>query len=142
MAKPLKKPPISTGKSFKQGIAEAYDRLKDLTLRGADTTSVDSRLTYGQMHSMVVDTLGMEPLDFVTMLLSMSMVANSRVTIAPGESARLALMVHDRLYPMPDGKARAKAAGDNQFSLEFAWQDNTDDNAPGEGNVIDMEAAE
>ena len=138
MPKPLKRPPIIPG-SFKAGVEAAFDRLKKYTLEGKDTTSVDSRLTYGQAHAMVIDTLGMEPLDFVAMLLSMSMVANSRVTIAPTEAARLAIMIHDRLYPMPDSKTRARQPGDDQFSLEFAWQDNS---APGEGNVIDMEAAE
>lgn len=121
--------------SFKDGISAAYDRLKSLTMDDK-TITVDNRLTYGQLHHLVVDTLGMEPLDFVAMLLSMSMVAQSRVVIAPTEAARLAFMLHDRLTPMPDRDARRLDAKQSQFELEFAWQDQP----PIEGEVL--EAAE
>jgi len=127
------------GRSFKAGISKAYDSLKALTDEGFSTATEDCRLSYGQMHYIVRDMLGMEPLEFVSLILAASQTANSQIRIAPVEAARIAFMLHDRMYPMPDGKSRAKTAADNQFELEFAWQDN---NAPQEGAVIDMEAAE
>jgi len=129
----------SAGRTFKAGVEKAYDTLKAQIDMGNNTATQDVRLSYGQMHAMVRDTLGMEPLEFVSLILAASQAANSQIRIAPIEAARIAFMLHDRMYPMPDGKSRAKTAADNQFELEFAWQDN---NAPGEGTVIDMEAAE
>jgi hypothetical protein len=124
-----------SGRSFKAGIAKAYDTLKALTDEGLSTATEDCRLSYGQMHVMVRDMLGMEPLEFVSLILAASQTANSRVTIHPVDAAKIGLMLHDRMYPMPDSKTRAKSAADNQFELEFAW----DASVPGEGTVIDAE---
>lgn len=79
------------------------------------------RLTPGQLHAACVDALGCEPVVFACNLLSMSVHARSKITIAPAEAAKIALAVMDRLYGPPDTKVRKRADSENQFELEFAW---------------------
>ena len=86
-----------------------------------DDHEIDMRLTPGQLHAACVDALGAEPLVFACNLLAMSVHARSKITIAPGEAAKIALAITDRLYGPPDVKTRKKADSENQFELEFAW---------------------
>src|SRR5262245_41178426 len=82
---------------------------------------IDMRLTPGQLHAACVEALGAEPVVFACNLLAMSVHARSKITIAPGEAAKIALAVMDRLYGPPDTKVRKKNDSENQFELEFAW---------------------
>jgi|SRR5215510_2124727 len=86
-----------------------------------DKHDIDMRLTPGQLHAACTEALGCEPVVFACNLLAMSVHARSKITIAPGEAAKIALAVMDRLYGPPDTKVRKKGDDDNQFELEFAW---------------------
>jgi len=86
-----------------------------------ETRDIDNRLTAGELHAAACEALGCEPIVFACNLLAMAMDARSKITIAPAESARLALAVMDRIYGPPDVKARKKGADENQFELNFSW---------------------
>lgn len=86
-----------------------------------DDHDIDMRLTPGQIHAAVTEALGCEPLVFAANLLAMSVHAQSKITIAPGEAAKIALAITDRIYGPPDVKIRKRGADENQFELDFAW---------------------
>jgi hypothetical protein len=81
---------------------------------------IDRRLSAGQLHAAAVEALGCEPLIFACNLLAMAVHASSKITIQPGEAAKIALAIMDRIYGPPDVKAR-KREGADQFELNFAW---------------------
>ena len=85
-----------------------------------DDHEIDNRLTAGQLHAAAVEALGMEPITFVCTLLAMCVHARSKVTIAPGEAAKIGLALMDRIYGPPDVKQRKKENA-GQFELNFAW---------------------
>jgi len=84
-----------------------------------DDHEIDNRLSAGQLHAAAVEALGMEPITFVCTLLAMCVHARSKITIAPGEAAKIGLALMDRIYGPPDVKQRKKAT--DQFELNFAW---------------------
>ena len=95
------------------------NRIKELLESASD---VDDRLSPGQLHNVVTETLGSEPIVFVCSLLAMSIDATSKIEIPPAEAARIGLMVMDRIYGPPDAKTlRKKTSADNQFELDFMW---------------------
>ena len=102
-----------------KGIDARNERAMRTIAALLDDLDLDRRLTPGQMHAAAVEALGCEPIVFACNLLAMSIDARSKITIAPGEAARLALAVVDRLYGPP--AIKAKQPGADSFQLEFAW---------------------
>lgn len=120
------------GRATADGVSDAFMRLKELTDEGRAISLLDERPTYGQLHQLVINELGMEPLQYATLILAMARVSKNRMNISPLDSARLAIMIHDRMVPMPDRSAVKRSAEEDQFTLEFAWQDKE----PIEGEVV------
>lgn len=99
---------------------DAYDNmLKDLLQAGEQ----DNRLTPGQLHAVVVDALGAEPIQVAALLHDKLRDAKSKMRVAPQTLFDMALRLHDRIYPPPDHRTRKVSEAENQFQLEFAWAD-------------------
>jgi len=110
-----------SGNSPRKRFDERNERSMAIIKHLLDDHEIDARLTPGQLHAAVVESLGCEPIVFVCNLLAMSVHARSKITIAPAEAAKIGLAVMDRLYGPPDVKMRKASDADNQFELEFAW---------------------
>jgi len=110
-------PDQSPRKRFDDRNARSMAMIREML----DNHEIDQRLTPGQLHAAVVESLGCEPIVFVCNLLAMAMHARSKITINPGEAAKIGLAVMDRLYGPPDVKIRKQNANEAQFELEFAW---------------------
>ena len=97
----------------------AMTRIKELL---DSASEADDRLSPGQLHTIVTETLGSEPIVFVCSLLALSVDRTSKIEIPPAEACRLGLMVMDRIYGPPDAKTlRKRSNADNQFELDFMW---------------------
>jgi hypothetical protein len=112
---------MPSGYRPRKSLDERNERSMAIIKSILEDNEIDARLTPGQLHAAVVESLGCEPIVFVANLLAMSIHARSKITIAPAEACKIGLAVMDRLYGPPDVKIRRASVDENQFELEFAW---------------------
>lgn len=96
--------------------------------------SDDSRMTEAQRHAAVIRVLGCEPLIMDAKLIHLTMDKRSDFYRAvPLPLVHRWLMdLNDRINPAPDRNTRRRGDDENQFELNFEWQN----------GVAMMEAAE
>jgi hypothetical protein len=89
-----------------------------------DLASEDQRMTEAQRHAAVIKVLGCEPVIMDAKLIHLTMDKRSDFYRAvPLPLVHRWLMdLHDRINPAPDRAARRRDDSENQFELNFEWQ--------------------
>lgn len=81
----------------------------------------DRRLTDAQRYIGLVEVFGCDPLILAGKRLQRAMDHRSKITTPKEAIQKLLIMMHDRVVPMPDHKARKRSEDDSQFELKFSW---------------------
>src|SRR4029079_11275927 len=81
----------------------------------------DRRLTDAQRYIGLVEVFGCDPLILAAKSLQRAMDHRSKITMPEETIQKLLIMMHDRVVPMPDQKARKRSEDENQFELNSAW---------------------
>jgi hypothetical protein len=92
-----------------------------------EEASEDRRMTEAQRHAAVLKVLGCEPVIMDAKLIHLTMDKRSDFYRAvPLPLVHRWLMdLHDRINPAPDRNTRKRDDGENQFELNFEWQNGT-----------------
>jgi hypothetical protein len=98
-------------------------QIESIAASREDWETMDGRLSDGQLHYLVTGVLKTEPLIYAAKLLALAGNSKSKVRMPLADQARLALMLNDRLYGPVSVKVKRHAANDDQFELQFAWED-------------------
>src|SRR4030095_9499871 len=92
-----------------------------------EEASEDRRMTEAQRHAAVLKVLGCEPVIMDAKLIHLTMDKRSdfyRAVPMPLVHGWL-MDLHDRINPAPDRSSRKRDDNDNQFELNFEWQNGT-----------------
>ena len=82
----------------------------------------DVRLTEAQRHQGVRAILKCEPLFVAAKIVDRCLDPRSKWKVEPEVLHKMTLALHDRLYPTPDWRTKKMGEDENQFELNFEWQ--------------------
>jgi hypothetical protein len=111
----------------------SFCRKIQMEIMGKDV-SADMRMSEAQLHQAVLKVLGCEPIILDSKLAHMCLDKRSDLygQVPPPLLHRWLCDIHDRINPQPDRGQRKRGDEENQFELNFEWQN----------GVAMMEAAE
>lgn len=95
--------------------------LAEMAADGGD--GKDLRMTPADLNRGVLRIMKAEPMFYLAALIKRCLNPRSKLDADPDLIRRMLIDLHDRMYPSPAPESRKPEGANNQFQLEFAWND-------------------